>query len=372
MTAEIKHQTLKNLVEIPSVYPNERQISVFCADLLTTWGFKVETVDLEPGRSNVLATKGQGDKAILFYGHLDTVDPSAHQWDEDKPPFRLTLIGSRYYGVGTSDMKGGISAFFEATKNTPAYVKIMLGVDEENISAGAWAVVDQRKDFFADVELIIAAESAFTTPPYGLTVGRVGRTVYQAIFKGQAEHLINYKQGKDAIWMLSRFGARLYAEREQMFTSPFSVAQIRRVEGESVGMSVPALATADIEVLQGPEDRAEDILAKLQEMATGEEVREKPRPTPYLRGYRFDSFPYQDQIAEIIKQHTNHDMEIVRTRMSVGDENVLATLGIPVLTWGPSGGNEHRSNEYVEIESLDRIQAMYEDLLQKKVELTRV
>ena len=52
-------------------------------------------------------------------------------------------------------------------------------------------------------------------------------------------------------------------------------------------------------------------------------------------------------------------------RSSVGDDNVLATLRIPVITWGPSGGNAHSANEYVSEKSLDTFVNMYSDLLLK-------
>ena len=50
-------------------------------------------------------------------------------------------------------------------------------------------------------------------------------------------------------------------------------------------------------------------------------------------------------------------------RKSVGDDNVLAQLNVPVITWGTEGGNEHSGNEFVSVKSLVRLSEMYKDLL---------
>lgn len=365
---EQRHGLLRQLVEIPSASGNEQAISLFCQGFLREAGFQVETVPIgskKRVRENILASKGTGEKAICFYGHLDTVKAIDKDWDKGKPPLRLTQVGDRYYGLGTSDMKGGVSALLEAVESTDKYVQVLLTVDEEEISEGSWAVVKQRPDFFRDVNLIIAAESSFDLPSYAVTNGRTGRFVYDAIFKGQAEHLMHYELGVDAMKMMYRFGNRFYdlVESGQLFKSPYSKTQIRKSESESIGMSVPGLARLEVEVLQGPEDAPSEILARLQSLTDEGKIKLKPRKTPYLSGYKFDNFPNRKLLGQIIREHTGQELQLVQ-RSSVGDENVFATLGIPIITWGPSGGNEHRSNEYVEIESLDRIQRMYQEFLE--------
>ena len=54
------------------------------------------------------------------------------------------------------------------------------------------------------------------------------------------------------------------------------------------------------------------------------------------------------------------------TRMSVGDDNALATLGIPVITWGPDGGNAHAPNEYVTKTSLEKLSKMFYEFLERR------
>jgi acetylornithine deacetylase len=49
-----------------------------------------------------------GGKSLLLSGHIDTVPRGSEPWKYD--PFGATVEGNRLYGLGSSDMKGGIAA----------------------------------------------------------------------------------------------------------------------------------------------------------------------------------------------------------------------------------------------------------------------
>ena len=350
---------LTKLVETPSMYPNERKISGVVENELTKRGFKVVNQKVSEGRTNLFASKGKRGN-ILFYGHLDTVPVvNSEKWATN--PFKLTVRGHKAYGLGASDMKGGISAFLEASTNSDAPVKIFLAIDEENISEGAWKAVSERKEFFKNVDLIISAEPSFGLGLNGITTSRTGRCLFDVTFKGRPEHIINYKNAVDSLKKLVNFGHDMYAKRDQIFKSRDSVAQLRKVSGESIGMSVCGEASAEIEMILGAEDNITSVLKKLQSL-TSDKIEIKKRKTPYLEGYSFDHFPHKELISKIIKKSTGKAMKLHK-RKSVGDDNVLATLKIPVLTWGAEGGNEHTANEYVVFGSLIILANMYKSLL---------
>ena len=361
------HELLKKLVEINSVYPNEEEISNFCIDLLKDLNFVIDVVVIGIGRKNILAKRGKGDTAILFYGHLDTVGVvNSEEWNTD--PFKLTQKGNNYYGLGVSDMKSGISSFLTALKNFPGYIKILLSVDEENISEGAWTVLEKKPEFFKDVNLIIASEPTMNAQLNSLTNGRVGRRVFEVTVAGKAAHLFNQSEGIDSINKLTGFMSKVYDLEKSLFESKYSRIQIRKISGESVGMSVPALATCEIEVLLGFGDTEKSVLEKLNQIDESVQIRLKDRKTPYLDPYLFKDYPFKEMIEEIIEKRIGKKVEYVY-RSSVGDENVLATLGIPVITWGTKGGNEHTNNEYLEIKSFDQLNKMQEEFLSNLTKL---
>ncbi len=351
---------VKELVDINSIYPLERSISDYLFNYLKSNKYEVQKQKISSNRFNLLASKGSGKKPILFYGHMDTV-PTVDQKDWQTDPHNATIKAGKLFGLGASDMKGGIAAFLTAIKNSTTPVKIFLASDEENISEGAWQAIKKNKKFFEDVKLIISSEPCFDLGSNGLTVGRTGRCVYEIIFKGKAAHIIKYADGIDALKKLSDFGSELYKVRNGLFKSKDTVVQLRKVSGESQGMSVCGEARAEVEVILGAEDSVKSVLSKLKTLS-GAQVSIKPRKTPYLEGYYFKTIPYKETFEKIIKKYTGKPVRFY-TRKSVGDDNVLATLRIPVVTWGAEGGNEHRANEYANIKSLQLLSNMYKEFL---------
>lgn len=348
---------LRDLVNISSVTTNENKIASWIESFLLKNNFKVQRQLVSSSRWNLFAQRGNGKSSILFLGHMDTV-PAGNGWKTN--PYVLVKKNDKLYGLGASDMKGGIAVFLSAAAKTNAYVKILLTVDEENISEGAWKAV-KIKSFFKDVKLIISAEPNFNLKENDITVGRTGRCVYEVLFKGKEDHITRYKKGRDAIELLGKFIAQLYERRSTLFKSPKSIVQVRKIEGESVGMSVCGLAKLEAEVLLGPEDSIGGVGRILKKLGTSK-VNIKKRKTPYLESYYLDSFPYDDLIGKIVKKYTGNSIRLT-TRSSVADDNVLATLGIPVITWGAIGGNEHTANEFVREDSLLKLHTAYSEFL---------
>ncbi len=358
-------EILRASVEKYSPSGEEREIAEFYFETLEQQGYLVETQEVEDSAGrNIYAQKNQRADAesILFLGHIDTVPVSdKNAWQTE--PLVLTEDEGRLYGLGASDMKGGIAAFLEAAKNTNSYVKILLTVDEENISQGAWTAVTKKKDFFKDVALIISAEPSFGREGHEVANGRTGRCVFEVEFKGKPVHIANYKEGVDAIEEAAAFLSELYGKREKLFKDKETVLQARKIEAESVGMSVCGEAKLEIEVLLGPKDSVKSVGSTLEEIA-GEKarVKSKDRRTPYLEGYLFKDFPQKKAVSAAIKKVTGKNASYY-FRKSVADDNVLATLGIPVITLGPNGGNEHKANEYVEINRLKTTEKVYVEIL---------
>ena len=353
---------LQQLVEIPSAYPNEQAIGTFLYDLLCTNGFEVEKHYIRENRFNILATKGRSNQqSICFYGHMDTVAVNETEWKTN--PYELEVKNKKAFGCGAFDMKAGIAAFIEATKNSTQYIKLFLAVDEEYISEGAWNAFDDRKDFFSDVKLFISAEPNFEGNLNNITTGRTGRCVVNVEFTGKEAHIAKFQDGQDAAEMMGEFLSIFYKNRFKLFNSPETVALVRKVSGESNGMSVCAQTQLEIEIFLAHPDTSESTISAIESISSSAKVFLKPRKTPYLSAYQFDKFPLQQEIAEIIKAETGSPM-ILSRRSSVGDDNVLAQLGIPVITWGPDGGNAHSANEYVDLSSLEILYKMYVKILQ--------
>src|SRR5215217_3755364 len=91
--------------------PGEGEVARTLADVLTSWGFRVELYEALPGRPSVVARIGvAGGRSLMFNGHLDVVgvDGMIH------PAWDALERDGRIYGRGSSDMKAGVAAMCAA------------------------------------------------------------------------------------------------------------------------------------------------------------------------------------------------------------------------------------------------------------------
>ena len=77
------------------------------------------------------------------------------------------------------------------------------------------------------------------------------------------------------------------------------------------------------------------------------DVRLKPRSSPYMKSFALEpEDPLVTTLQETFQEVTGQTLP-VDYDPSVCDSNILAvSLGIPTITFGPSGGGMHADNEY--------------------------
>ncbi len=119
------------LLSLESTTGRERDAVDFVARWLVARGWNVTLQEVEPGRSNVWATRKGG--GVTLSTHLDTVPPYV-------PP---RLDGDRLYGRGSSDAKGIAAAMMLAAQQLADMgeerVDLLFVVGEEKGSPGARA-----------------------------------------------------------------------------------------------------------------------------------------------------------------------------------------------------------------------------------------
>src|ERR1051326_6375722 len=112
-------ELLAQLVSIHSAFPGsspdpdrpgEQQLALYIEGLLREAGFAVQRQPVVGERFNVLAEKGEGTRALLLTGHMDTV-PAAVGWETN--PWEPHIEGDRFTGLGSCDMKGGLAAIIK-------------------------------------------------------------------------------------------------------------------------------------------------------------------------------------------------------------------------------------------------------------------
>ena len=380
---------LSQLVSINSAFtaptsepdrPGERELGAFIEQLLQEAGFTVQRQPVVGDRFNVLAEKGQGKRALLLAGHMDTV-PAAQGWKTD--PWKPCIDGDKLYGLGACDMKGGLAALLQAVAgfHPGSYtLKLAFLVDEENISQGAHTLV--QSPWMQDVAAVLIPEIGTSggqqLGPRVLTLGRHGRVDLKILVRGRSAHAGNAEAGVSALLRGAIVALALHrvplAEHPQLGRPHLT---IRRFASEAKGLSIPEVAELLIdrhlvlpETAESARQDVQTLIEQLyQEGALAYDstlpitVSVPERPTPYLMPYVVSpTHPFVQLVEQVAREQLGTASH--KYSSSVADENYYgATLGLPAVVLGPLGGNHHAPDEWVSLSSLLELVAVYRQIL---------
>ena len=245
------------LVSIPSVTGDEQHI----ADYVEAWALKLFGSEAVVRTGNSLAVGPQACERppLLLVGHLDTVPPGtfAH---------RPRIEGDRLYGLGASDMKGGLAVMMALAEEKPASpVRYIFYEREEGPyeESGLGPLMDCAPDF-KRAALAIALE-----PTDGaVQLGCVGSLHATVTFRGAAAHSARPWQGKNAIHAAGAFLAELEALRPKEVSvgglSFFEVLSATRAEGGTARNVVPDRFELNLNYRFAPGRSAQEAFADLQ------------------------------------------------------------------------------------------------------------
>lgn len=366
MRSSSTYQLLSDLVSIPSAFPNERKVSSYIEKYLTNLGFAVSTVKSGADRNNLIATLGSTGTYVAFYGHMDTVQADKRY---TRDPFTIRQEGSRVQGLGVADMKGGIVAILKVAEYARRHqlpVKLVFGVDEENISVGAHDLVDSG--MLKDIDFLVSAESGQVeneAQPFSICYGRRGRVAINVVVTGKKKHAAESSHAINAIEQ-----AALFINKLSMLHFPThpnfgkTTIVVHDIEASTDGFSVPDECTLQLSALTTPPIKHEDVLEKLRKLAQSYHIEASISPlarkTPYAESYEVDESNRFLQTVEAKLFSKGHPLFAA----SVADENIFANrLGIPVISLGPIGGNDHTADEWVDLSSIDNVSSCYAEIL---------
>ncbi|MFA4983590.1 MAG: M20/M25/M40 family metallo-hydrolase [Candidatus Micrarchaeia archaeon] len=372
-------ELLKKTVSINSIFGNESRLGEFLEQQLKEAGFETRRIPISDGRFNVVGERGTRGKPVLFYGHMDTV-PVYGNWKSD--PFAIREEGGNLFGLGVFDMKAGVAATLKACETaTDRRIKVAFGVDEENISEGSHALL--KSGFFSDVEVAVTGEISTARGeclgPRQITLGRRGRCVIEITVPGRSAHGAQAEKGISAISEAARL-VSLILEMDGAIGShellPAPTQFIRKINAESTSLSIPDTATIEVDrhlvVPQTPQSALSEVslfIGGLYSRGVFSEIdgkritaRLKNRATPYLAPYVTPKEnPFVQSLSMIVEARAGKASYAYGT--SVADENVIASLGIPVISIGPMGGNEHSANEWITKKSYLQLVGIFEDFI---------
>ncbi len=330
-------------------------------------------------KANLYAVIGPADRGgVVLSGHTDVVPVEGQAWTLD--PWRMCEKEGRYYGRGTTDMKGFIAVVLAAVPrllNAPLSesVHICLSYDEEVGCVGVRSLLQylSRQDNRPRI--------CFVGEPTGMDVviGHKGKLTTRCRVKGHACHSSLAPQGVNAveyaakaITYLSGMARRKEQEGpfDEIYDVPHTTIHTGVIQGGTMVNVVPEECRFLFEFRNLPADSPRDLLEEVQLFA-----REKLEPGMKAinpeTGFSWEedsSFPGLDTDpgAAVVDLARRFSGSTECRKVAFGTEaGGFDRIGIPAIVCGPGSIQQaHKPDEFIEASQLAACERFVDKLIE--------
>ncbi|MEM4307529.1 MAG: M20/M25/M40 family metallo-hydrolase [Thermoplasmata archaeon] len=350
----------KNLVKFPSVLGSEEKIASFIYEKLKPFASKIYFQDIGDGRKNVIAFgRKEKGKPVLLNAHMDTVEVMQN-WSQE--PFGAVEREGKLYGLGACDMKAGLGIFMALFAEFSEKLPIIFTAcaDEEGESLGAYRLIEHLKESGCKPEIVLISEPTNEK----VMLGARGRVVLEISVHGKSAHGARPQLGinaiSDAAKIVEIFERLDVGTHEKLGSGSFCPLKI---SGGSNSLSVPEKCQLLIDRHYVLGESQEGIKAQVErkiqnlKLRSNVEVGFVKRKVPFLK-------PYITEETGIVKEFVDLVGSEIIYGQSVGDFNLFGEQW-PTIVYGPAGGNWHSGDEFVYVESIERVHKNYVRFLEK-------
>ncbi len=367
-------EMLRRLIGFDTVSRNSNLAAIdFIRDYLDGFGIASRlSFDDSGTKANLFATIGPADRpGIILSGHSDVVPVDDQDWSSD--PFVLREADDRYYGRGSSDMKGFIAAALalvpelkERARTAP--VHLAFSYDEEVGCIGVSRLIDQIGMAEAKPFACVVGEPTGMTP----IVGQKGLTTFRCHVHGREAHSSRAPHGVNAVEAAAeliahiRAIARRVAEEgpfDHAFDPPYSTIHCGTVRGGAAQNIVPAQCDFTFEIRNQPGHDPGPLLAEISEFAHGRLEPEMRRVAPEagfaitrkagLPDYRIDP---ADPAVTLVKRALETDR--VSSVSYMTEAGLFGRAGIATVICGPGDiAQAHKPDEFIAASEIGRCEA---------------
>lgn len=333
----------------------------------------------EKTKANLYATIGPQNKpGVMLSGHTDTVPVTGQNWT--LPPYQLSKRNHRFYGRGTSDMKGFVAAVLASVPDMQAQpldtpIHLALSYDEEIGCVGVRKLIENLNEQSIKPAICIIGE------PTSMQVvtshkGKIAATVKVI---GKECHSGMAPMGVNAI----NYAARLIHWLEQAaiqrqesgpfdssYDIPYSTVHTGVVNGGQALNIVPNLCEFTFEVRNIAKEDPLELLASFTAFA--DELITEMKATSAVCDIQIElttQYPglstseTEDVVSYVRNLAQSHD----KANINFGTEGGLFSqeLKIPTVVCGPgSMAQGHKPDEFIEAEQLTQCDVFLQKLIQ--------
>ncbi len=350
---------LEKLIKFNTVADKENdKMTSWIGNFLSQLGFKVSLISNDKNnKKNFFATIGK--KPILtFLGHTDTV-PAGENWTTD--PFKMKIDGDKIYGLGSSDMKGGIASLLSALsqinfKNCKRGLNILLTYDEEVNFSG---IKDFTKNKKINTKYIIVGEPTNLKP----IIASKGIVSFIVNFFGKECHGSEPEKGINAIFLacdfikeVQEYFTLIKKEKKDIFSPDCATVNVGKINGGDASNKVPAECVLEIECRTVSEKQNNEIVKNFKKISKKYNAKMK---------VMFSAPPALCDDKTFIS-----DMEKITGNKKGGvnyitDGSFLGKLTSRMIILGPGPFNSHQSDEWVSKKSLQNTEQVCKTIVEK-------
>lgn len=319
------------------------------------------------GQHLVVRVRPHAKRRILLTGHMDTVYPADHPFQQPSWRDSQTLCGP-----GVADMKGGIAVMlhallaFEQTAAAPRLgYDVLINSDEETGSLSSAALIAE----LAAGKLAALTYEPAIDPDGTLAHARSGSGNYAIHIKGRSAHAgRNPQEGRNAIVAAADLILRLKA-----LENPSLTVNPARLEGGAANNVVPDHAVLHLNIRPKTADAGDAFERSLKQLlADIEAVHEVS--THRHGGITRPPKPVDAKAQRLFDLVRECGMQLgleIRWQATGGvcDGNNIAACGVPVVdSMGVRGGAIHSPQEYLIVPSLAERAALSARVIERLAE----
>ena len=367
-------EILKDLIRIPSYVDethDERDTVVYIENFIkTNTKYRYVIQEVEGERKNILVYNKLNPKIALF-GHMDTVLPKV----ETDRPFEPREEGDKLFGLGSVDMKSGLAIMLklmsEIQNDDLAFV---FSVDEEYDFKGALKlkeITDFKPEFIVNVE-----------PTDGKILnGCRGITEFSFKVHGKSAHAGRKESGINAIektvelvnsFQVACSALDINGGGKSSVNLAYLYGGLLKEDGQIVGMGnvVPNYAETVCEIrIANPKIDKEFVEKEIFGIADGLGITISDFKFKFYLGSMLTDkavlVDFEDSVKSVLGEAIYSDVSLAGY---FEVQMLQEAWGSKCVVFGASlAGLSHMANEYVEISSLEKVEQVLKNFVNKKV-----
>lgn len=366
------------LMQIPSVTPDDKGCNQVMIDRLAALGFTIETMRFG-NVNNFWARYGQSGPVLCFAGHTDVV-PSGPEEKWSSPPFEPAIRDGYLYGRGAADMKGSLAAMITACESVinktqtsneelAGSLAFLITADEEGAAIhGTREVIDTLEKRNEKITWCVVGEPS-SSERLGdvVKVGRRGSLHGKLTVHGVQGHIAYPHLARNpvhqALQPLYELTQEIWDQGNEVFPpTSFQISNIH--SGTGVDNVIPGALEALFNFRFSTElnetiirQRTEAILDKFE--------------LEYSLDWKLSGLPFLTRNAVLIDAVRGSIFEVngVTTTPSTtggtSDGRFIAPTGAEVVEVGPCNASIHKIDEHVRLADLDELGLIYQGIIRR-------